>query len=112
MEECSLFNVVDDVQLFALHSVIFPNISWITAVFMHSGARNIIEGQVPDPMYGVDEETLVAAPQTGCEDDIQIVKVVSPHNPLQHDDHEKVQTTLHHAGKGLHITYEPWLLGR
>ena len=99
-----------DTQLFAIHYVYLPRINLSLREFRlqynhhplhtvhnqspfqvfhegvlqfssYSGSRGIIEGQVPDTMYGGP------TPQTGHYDDI--VEVVSPLNPLQ-DDYEQL----------------------
>ena len=54
----------------------------------HSGSRGIVEGQVPDTLYGIDEEAPIPAPQPGHDNDI--VEVVSPRNPLPQDDYEQL----------------------
>ena len=118
MEDCGLLDTLNDTQLFALHYIYLPRINLSLHEFRlqynhhplrtvrnqspfqifhegvlqfssHSGSRGIIEGLVPDAMYGVDEEAPmpVPGPQPGCED---IVEVVSPRNPLQHDDYEQL----------------------
>ena len=117
MEDHNLLNALDNVQLFALHFVYLPRINQSLSEFRlqynhhplrtarnqsplqiyhegvlqfstHTGPRSIIEGQVPDPLYGVDEEAPLPASQSGSDDNT--VEVVSPANPLQHGDHQRL----------------------
>ena len=116
MEDCSLLDTTVDTQLFALHYVYLPRINLSLREFTlqynhhplrtvhnqspfqvfhegvlqfssYSGARGIIEGQVPDSYYGIDEEAPIPAPQVG---DDNIVEVVSPRNPLHQDTYEQL----------------------
>ena len=112
MEDCSLLDPMNDTQLSALHYIYQPRINLSLREFTlqynhhpltvqnqspfqifhegvlqfssHSGSRGIVEGQVPDTLYGIDEEAPIPAPQPGHDDDI--VEVVSPRNPLPQDD--------------------------
>ena len=117
LEECRLLDPINDAQLFALHYIYQPRINLALREFRlqynhhplrtvqnqspfqifhervlqfssHSGSRGIIEGQVPDALYGVDEEAPIPAPQLGHDDDV--VEVISPRNPLQQEDYEQL----------------------